>query len=111
MKILLDQNISFRLVKKVNDFYPLVKQVREMGLENATDREIWQFAKENGYTIITFDADFYDFSVIWGHPPKIIWIRTGNKTTNEIDLILRKHYQSIETFVDISDLACLEIIH
>ena len=79
MKILFDQNISFRLIRKINDIFPLAKQVRELNLENSTDRQIWEFAKENDYTIITFDADFYDFSIVWGHPPKIVWIRTGNK--------------------------------
>lgn len=110
MKLLFDQNISFRLVKRISDIFPEVKQVRGLGLENSTDQEIWSYCKENGYTIITFDADFYDFSVVWGHPPKIVWIRTGNKTTNEIESILRKHEQNIEAFISDKELACLEII-
>ena len=111
MKILFDQNISFRLVRKINDIFPFAKQVRELNLENSTDRQIWEFAKKNDYTIITFDADFYDFSIIWGHPPKIVWIRTGNKTTKEVELILRNHVQTIEDFSKDDELACLEIIN
>jgi predicted nuclease of predicted toxin-antitoxin system len=51
---------------------------------DATDNEIWEYARKNNYAIITFDADFYDISIINGHPPKIVWLRTGNISTNEI---------------------------
>jgi predicted nuclease of predicted toxin-antitoxin system len=110
MKILFDQNISFRLVKRITDIFPEAEQVRSLGLEDSTDQEIWNFANENEYTIITFDGDFYDLSLVWGHPPKIVWIRTGNKTTNEIESIVRKHQQNIEVFISDKELACLEII-
>lgn len=110
MKILFDQNISFRLVKQITDIFPEATQVRHLSLENATDQEIWNFAKNHDYTIVTFDGDFYDFSLVWGHPPKIVWIRTGNKSTKEIESLLRKHRQNIELFISEKDLACLEII-
>jgi len=110
MNILFDQNISFRLIKKIGDVFPLAKQVKELNLKNSADKEIWEFARDNDYTIITFDSDFYDFSIVWGHPPKIIWIRTGNKTTNEIERILRKHKDTINYFYEDKGLACLEII-
>ena len=60
MKLLFDQNISFRILKRVIDFIPSANQVRTLGLENAKDIEIWNYARENGYTIVTFDTDFYD---------------------------------------------------
>lgn len=110
MKILFDQNISFRIVKRIIDIFPEARQIRSLGLENHTDQEIWNFAKENGFTLVTFDGDFYDFSLVWGHPPKIIWIRTGNKTTAEIEVILRKHQQNIELFILEDELSCLEIV-
>lgn len=109
MKILFDQNISFRLLKRLEDVFPYSEQVRTVGLENSTDQEIWNFAKDKAYTIVTFDSDFYDFSLVWGYPPKIVWIRTGNKTTNEIESILRKHQKNIELFILDNELACLEI--
>jgi predicted nuclease of predicted toxin-antitoxin system len=64
MRLLLDQNISFRVAKIISDRYPIVKQVRELGLENASDSEIWEYAKSNSFTIVTFDSDFYDLSVL-----------------------------------------------
>lgn len=72
MKFLLDQNISFRVVVKLKHVYPDCRQVRELNLENKSDIEIWNFAKQNNYSIVTFDADFYDLVTLYGHPPKII---------------------------------------
>ncbi len=110
MNLLFDQNISHRLVNRIQDIFPNAKQLRNIGIENFTDRKIWEFAKNKGYTIVTFDSDFYDFSVVWGHPPKIIWIRTLNQTTTEIEFLLRKHFQNIIDFRKDDNLACLEIL-
>ena len=78
MKLLFDQNISFRLIKQITDVFPQAQQVMEVGLTDHNDSEIWEFAREHNYTIVTFDSDFYDLSVIKGTPPKIIWLRILN---------------------------------
>ncbi len=98
MKLLFDQNISFRLLKRIIDLLPESKQVRELGLENSTDSEIFDYARRNGFAIITFDSDFFDLSIIKGSPPKIIWIRTGNTTTNNLENILRGKYDLIKSY-------------
>ncbi len=72
MKLLLDQNISFRVANALKEVFPGIAQVRALNLENARDVDIWQFAREHHYTIVTFDADFYDLSLLRGVPPKII---------------------------------------
>ena len=64
MKLLFDQNISFRLIRQIIDLFPDSKQVRELGLENSTDFEIFDYAKRNGYTIVTFDSDFCDLNIL-----------------------------------------------
>lgn len=110
MKLLFDQNISHRLISQIQDILPDSKQVRELGLENYTDKKIWDYAKENHFVIVTFDADSYDYSVIWGHPPKIIWLRTQNQTTKNIEVILRKYLTTFQAFEQDNNLACLEII-
>lgn len=110
MKLLFDQNISHRLISQIQDILPDSKQVRELGLENYTDKKIWDYAKENHFVIVTFDADFYDYSVIWGPPPKIIWLRTQNQTTKNIEVLLRKYLTAIIEFQQDNNLACLEII-
>lgn len=83
-----------------------------MGLENVNDLGIWQYAKQNGYCIVTFDTDFYDMANLYGHPPKIIWLRTGNTKTAHIAKILLDKSLIIRTFIQDSTynhLACLEI--
>lgn len=112
MRLLFDQNISFRLIRKISDIFPEAKQVRQLNLENATDRDIWDFAKLHDYSIVTFDSDFFDLSVILGHPPKIIWIRTDNTTTKNLEKFLRRNKNLIEDFIkeiDIKEVSCLEL--
>jgi predicted nuclease of predicted toxin-antitoxin system len=109
VKLLFDQNISFRLIAKIQDIFPESKQVREFGLENSNDKKIWEYAKENGYSIVTFDSDFYEFSVLYEFPPKIIWLRTGNLTTPAIEKLIRANQKNIESFIEDKELSCIEI--
>jgi predicted nuclease of predicted toxin-antitoxin system len=112
MKLLFDQNISFRLVRKILGTFPEAKQIRELGLENYTDRQIWNFAKENEYTIVTFDADFFELSNLFGTPPKIIWLRTGNRKTSDLSDLIMSRSEIIKEFLtnpSYKELACLEI--
>jgi len=112
VKLLFDQNISFRIVKKIEHFLPECSQVRLLGLDNCKDSEIWEFARDNAYSIVTFDTDFYDISLIKGTPPKIIWLRIGNTSTQHIVDCLQMNIELIKTFLhhsDYSQLACLEI--
>jgi predicted nuclease of predicted toxin-antitoxin system len=75
MKLLLDQNISRKLVKQLEDIYPGSQHITSIMSENSDDREIWLYAKQNGFTIVTKDDDFEQRSILLGHPPKVIWIR------------------------------------
>lgn len=112
MKLLFDQNISFRILSKVSNFFPEAKQVRELRIENFSDLEIWKFAKENDYTIVTFDADFYDLANLKGHPPKIIWLRFGNTKTDFLAEVLNSRNLIIKDFIlskEYAEIACLEI--
>lgn len=112
MKILFDQNISYRVIDKISKNFPEAKQVRELNLENDSDLEIWQFAQSNNYTIVTFDADFYDLANLKGHPPKIIWLRVGNTKTENVAKLFNLKYKLIKDFInnpDYKDIACLEI--
>jgi predicted nuclease of predicted toxin-antitoxin system len=87
VKALLDQNISYRLVNKIISLFPETEQVKRLGLENKPDREIWDFAKKEDYSIVTFDSDFYDMSLLLGYPAKVIWLKLGNTTTNNFETI------------------------
>jgi predicted nuclease of predicted toxin-antitoxin system len=112
MKFLFDQNISFRIIKKIHSKFSDSKQIRQVGLEGLSDFTIWNYAKENNFTIVTFDSDFYDLSLIKGIPPKVIWLRTGNTTTNNIVKLLTKNFDLIDSFINDpkhKDIGCLEI--
>jgi predicted nuclease of predicted toxin-antitoxin system len=108
VRLLFDQNISFRLIKRIIDIFPESKQVRELGLEGSTDIEIFEYAKRNDYAIVTFDSDFCDLITIKGFPPKIIWIKTGNTTTTGIEKLIRRRKELIDLFLE-EEYGCLEI--
>ena len=109
MKLLFDQNISFRVLHFLPDSFADCRHVKSVGLNNCDDVTIWKYAKQNGFAIVTFDADFFDISVLKGFPPKIIWLRTGNLTTPEIAECIILNYADIASFIDYSDQNCLEI--
>lgn len=70
---------------------------------------IWHFAKANNYAILTFDEDFSELQNIYNYPPKIIWLRTGNASTNEIATILIRMQNDIALFIEDEDLGIYEI--
>jgi predicted nuclease of predicted toxin-antitoxin system len=98
MKLLFDQNLSARLVNRLADLFPDSSHVAMVGLEYASDEIVWDYAKLNHFIIVTKDADFNDLSLLRGTPPKIIWLRLGNCTTNQIEASLRRHQTEIESF-------------
>jgi predicted nuclease of predicted toxin-antitoxin system len=97
------------LVKKLEQKFPGTVHVSKAGLLNKTDIEIWEYARKENFIIVTFDSDFYDFSLTKGQPPKLIWIRSGNTTTNNIDRLLNEKADQISTFVNDPIIGCLEI--
>jgi predicted nuclease of predicted toxin-antitoxin system len=109
VKLLLDQNISFRLIKRIELLFPDSQQVRRLGLNDRPDKEIWFFAKTNNYTVLTFDSDYLDLSMIYGQPPKLILLKSSNQTTDNIEMLLKLKFESIKTFILEGDLGCLEI--
>lgn len=109
MSLLFDQNISYRILKDLLEYFPNSKQVRELGLEEKQDQMIWQFAKKNGHTIVTFDSDFVDFSTLYDFPPKVIWLKFGNNSTKNITSELIKRKSVIEEFIENQDEGVLKI--
>jgi predicted nuclease of predicted toxin-antitoxin system len=112
MKLLFDQNISFRIIKKIINQFPESKHISAIGLSDCEDPDIWTYAKSNNYAIVTFDSDFFEISLIKGHPPKIVWLRTGNLTTIEISFLLNRNQNVINDFLnkkEFENLSCLEL--
>ncbi len=100
MKLLFDENLSFRLVVALADIYPDSRHVRETGLLGADDLRIWNYAAEHGFLLVSKDTDFYERSLVFGAPPKIVWLRIGNSTVKETISLLRSRYIVIRRFAE-----------
>lgn len=98
MKLLLDENLSDRIVPLILDLYPDSSHVKSHGLTHADDVRIWSFAREHGCTIVSKDADFHQRSLVFGHPPKLVFLRIGNCPTNRITQLLRSSYVLLSAF-------------
>lgn len=109
MKLLFDENISYRIVKKILDLYPHSEQTTLLKLTGRKDREIWAYAKKYDFLIVTHDEDFRELSTLLGFPPKVIWLRTGNLSTQVLVDLLRTKHLIIEDFFRDSESGCLEI--
>ncbi|MBA3691832.1 MAG: DUF5615 family PIN-like protein [Acidobacteria bacterium] len=103
MKLLFDQNLSPKLVKRLSDIYPNSDHLDLLDLGTADDVLVWGHARSNDFVVVTKDADFADLSVLRGFPPKVLWIRRGNCSTANIEEILRDHNAEIEDLA--TDLA------
>ena len=109
MKLLFDHHLSHKLVRHLKDVFPDSTQTRLVGLATADDAVIWEHAKQNGFIVVTLDADYYDLSLLRGHPPKLVWLRCGNSTVAGVERLLRANLQRIEMFVADETAGCLEI--
>ncbi|MBE9207645.1 DUF5615 family PIN-like protein [Nostoc sp. LEGE 06077] len=100
MKLLLDENLSDQIVCRIIDFYPDSAHVKTLALTNTDDGIIWEYAKANDFVIVSKDSDFYQRSLLYGHPPKIIYLRIGNSPTSKIVQVLRDNFDTIIQFGD-----------
>jgi predicted nuclease of predicted toxin-antitoxin system len=99
-RLLFDQNLSHRLVVALDDLFPESMHVRDVGLARADDRSVWAYAKDAGLAIITKDGDFNQMSFVYGPPPKVVWLRAGNCTTEHALAVIRREALAIAEFVD-----------
>ena len=110
MKLLFDENISYRIVKKVSLAAPDSLHVSRTGLiAPAKDTDIWNYAKANEFVLVSFDEDFQDLSSLYGFPPKVILLRLGNSSTQMISEVLVKKWEEIELFLQSEIAGVLEI--
>lgn len=109
MKLLFDQNLSRKLVTRLADIFPNASHVQFHRLTDADDSEIWEFAKIEGFCIVTQDADFAERSHLYGSPPKVIWLRCGNTPTNNVEAILRSGAEAIQELISNTSLDYLEL--
>lgn len=110
MKLLFDQNLSHKLVYRLEDLYPDSIHVRDLGMNTADDIFIWDYAKTNDLMIVSKDADFHQRSFVYGFPPKVIWIKLGNCSTSDVEKVLRNNLNAIHSFYNDENAAFLSLI-
>lgn len=98
MKLLFDENLSPDLPHLLKLRFPDSTHVRECGLRGFPDEDVWNYARDHGFTIVSKDSDFQQRSLLYGPPPKLIWLRIGNCTTRQIVQLITAHEKNICTF-------------
>ena len=110
MKLLIDENLSYRLVKQLQELFPGTEQVRRLGLTCRRDISIWEFARQQGFVILTQDEDFLDLSLVRGAPPKVLLLRTGNLPSSRVVELLRNQQLTIHALLTPeSEVNCLQL--
>lgn len=98
MKLLFDENLSPKLPLLVATAFPGSKHIRDLGLKGRADEEIWNHAGANGFAVISKDKDFYQRAMLYGSPPKFVWLALGNCTRDDLLALIRRHERDILAF-------------
>jgi predicted nuclease of predicted toxin-antitoxin system len=109
VKLLLDQNLSYKLCDALADHYPGSTQVRLIGLDRADDLTVWRHAAREGYMLVTQDTDVRDLAALHGAPPKVVLLRCGNKPTSFIERLLRDYRLQLMVLETAANIGLLEI--
>jgi predicted nuclease of predicted toxin-antitoxin system len=98
LKLLFDENVSWRLVGRLAVLYPDSQHVDLVALKGQTDLGLWEYAARQGFTVVSRDDDFQQLSVVRGQPPKVIWLDVGNAGTDAIADLLTVEHPRVEAF-------------
>ena len=109
MKLLLDENLPHRLVSTLVAEFPGSSHVSEVGLSSSSDEELWRYAGEHGFTIVSKDSDFHQMSFLRGFPPKVVWVRKGNCSVREIESLLMSSTDVLRDFMASEEASVLLI--
>ena len=110
MKLLIDQNISHRIIDSISDIFPDSIHVKDIHLLHNSDLELWEFALNNTYVLVTTDVEACNRNVLENNGPKIICVSSEVVTTTKVEWVLRVHFDTIEQFITAEDLSnCLVI--
>ena len=109
MKLLFDQNLSHKLVLRISDIFHGSSHVSLHDLSKSDDYEVREFAIENDFTIVTQDSDFFDIAIVKGIPPKVIWLKSGNSSTNTVEKLLLGNELAVLRFKKDKKRICLEL--
>jgi len=107
VKFLLDENLSPRLVNRLNQLFPGLTHVRDVGLKEANDVAIFEWAKTHELGIITTDSDFVALAQRLGWPPKTVHLKQCDQPLRVIEELLRRNALRIAEFSKDANLVLL----
>jgi predicted nuclease of predicted toxin-antitoxin system len=110
LKLLFDENLAPSLVLGLADVFSLSEHVARIGLGTSPDREVWEYARKYNYILVSKDSDFHELSLLYGSPPKVVWIRRGNCATRQIEFILRNKLEDIRSLMDNPEATYLVVL-
>lgn len=108
-KLLFDENLSPRLVRLLAGPFPASVHIDDVGLHGCPDGDVWSYAREQGFVLVSKDNDFRQLSFLRGAPPKVVWLRIGNAPTQAVVDLLRSRKTDVESFVRDEETALLTI--
>ena len=109
MKLLIDENLSHRLVARLEEAFPGTASVNQVGLRSQPDTAIWDYAAEHGFVIVSKDEDLRQLSFSRGHPPKVVWLDVENAGTDQVADLLLRNKNRIATFLDQAEESLLAL--
>jgi predicted nuclease of predicted toxin-antitoxin system len=109
MRLLFDENLSPKLPNCLGDLFQNSLHVRDVGMKATIDPIVWNYAKDNDLMIVSKDADMHDLSLVFGNPPKVIWLRLGNCSTLQVENLLRQNFEAIKIFYEDENLSLLAL--
>jgi predicted nuclease of predicted toxin-antitoxin system len=110
VKLLIDENLPPSLVREVQTRFPDSEHVLALGLGSCSDTDIFRFAAEHGFAILTKDDDFEVLSAQFGAPPKIVLFAVGNMLLRDLHALAARKLPYIEEFLGAaSDYQLLKI--
>ena len=109
MKLLFDENLSPKLSSRLSDLFPNSLHVRDVDMKATIDPIVWDYAKDNDLMIVSKDSDMHDLSLVFGNPPKVIWLQLGNCSTSQVENLLRREFKAIKLFYENETLSLLAL--
>lgn len=109
LRLLYDHNLSPKLVRRLEDIFPTSNHLFLLNLHETEDSLVWQYAKDNGFAIVSKDSDFSDRSLLFGPPPKVIRLHLGNCPTSAVEMLLRQNAEHIVSFENDPEKGCLHL--
>lgn len=100
MKFIVDHNLPPRLARLLEQHFRGTRHTLDLDFDRMPDTELWQYAKDNGFHLITKDGDHFQLSLLKGAPPKVVWVRIGNAPASSVLELIKRHLDTIEDFLN-----------